>query len=145
MTSVRWTASLLALSLTLTACGSSSPPASSSSSDSSQSTPSGVKSDRIIVSELSPSADGLSVYAIVNRYKSEWLQQRGSTSFNNPNPIQVYLDNTGSPYGTVEVLRKIRAVNVSTIRYFNAREAHFQFGLGNVSGAILVETKDGGE
>jgi hypothetical protein len=45
----------------------------------------------------------------------------------------------------VEVLREIRAVNVASIRHFDAQEAQFKFGLGNVSGAILVTTRSGNE
>lgn len=134
---MRWIVLLCLLSFGLTACSSSQPSSTEASS--------GVSSSEIDLSELSEPVDGLSAYEVISRYNSNWLKKRGPTSFNNPNPINVYLDNTGSPYGTIEVLRDIRAANVASIRHFDASEAQFKFGVGNVSGAILVETKRGNE
>ena len=131
---MRWVIALCGVALVLWGCGS----AQSTSS-------SGVTSNEIVVSEMSTSVAGLSAYDLITRHNSNWLRKRGASSFNNPNPIKVYLDNTGSPYGTVEVLREIRAVNVASIRHFDAQEAQFKFGLGNVSGAILVTTRSGNE
>lgn len=137
---MRWIVVVCVLPFALGAC-SSSQPSSTTSSDSSP----GVSSNEIVLSELSEPVDGLSAYEVVRRYNSDWLRKRGPTSFNNPNPINVYLDNTGSPYGTVEALQDIRAADVALIRHYDARQAQFKFGVGNVSGAILVETKSGGE
>lgn len=123
---------LLLLSVGLTACGSSS-----------STSQSGLTSNKIVVTELSQPVDGLSAYEVVQQYRSHWLRKRGSTSFNNPVPIKVYLDGTGSAYGSVESLRQIRATNVASITYYNASEAQFEFGLGNVAGAILVTTRSG--
>lgn len=134
---MRWIVFLCLLSFGLTACSSSQPSSTQASS--------GVSSSEIDLSELSDPVNGLSAYEVISRYNSNWLKKRGPTSFNNPNPINVYLDNTGSPYGTIEVLHDIRAVNIASIRYFDANEAQFKFGVGNVSGAILVETKSGNE
>lgn len=132
---MRWVVMLCGCALILHGCGTSQSTSSSS----------GVTSDEIVVSELSAPVGGLSAYDLITRHNSNWLRKRGPTSFNNPNPIKVYLDNTGSPYGTVEVLREIRAVDIASIRYFDAPEAQSRFGLGNVSGAILVKTRSGNE
>jgi len=134
MTGVRNVAVLLVLSLSLLACGSSS-----------STSQSGLTSNKIIVTELSAPVGGLSAYEVVQQYRSHWLRKRGPTSINNPVPIKVYLDGTGSPYGSVEALRRIRAVNVASIQHFDASEAHYRFGLGNVAGAILVRTRSGRE
>lgn len=136
---LRWSVILLVLSLGTAACG------ASSQSSSSQTDESGVSSDRIVVSELPASAKSQSVFEVIRQYNSQWLKKRGATSFNNPNPIQVYVDDSGSPYGTIESLRRIQVSNVSTIQYFDAQAAQFRFGVGNVSGAILVERKGAGE
>jgi len=56
----------------------------------------------------------------------------------------VYLDESGFPYGGVESLRDLQASNVNVIKYFDAQAAQFRFGVGNVSGAILVK-QGGGE
>jgi len=130
MSLVREVAVPLILSLGLMGCGSSS-----------STQQSGVSSDQIVVSELSAPVDGLSAYEVVQRYQSNWLRKRGPSSFNDPVEIKVYLDGSTNPYGSSESLRQIRAMNVSTIEYFDAQEAQFKFGLGNVAGAILVRTK----
>ena len=130
MTITRGIAVLFAVSIGLTGCGASSPASQS-----------GITSNQIHVTELSSPVGGLSAYEVVQRYKSHWLQKRGSTSINHPVSIKVYLDGAGSPYGSVESLRQIPAADITTITHFNASEAQFRFGLGNVAGAILVETK----
>jgi len=132
MTAVRDVVVLLVLSVALTACGSSS-----------STSQKGLSSNKIIVTKLSAPVDGLSAYEVVQQYRSHWLRKRGASSINNPVPIKVYLDGTGSAYGSVESLRQIRAVNVASISYFDASEAQFRFGLGNIAGAILVETRTG--
>jgi hypothetical protein len=128
---------LFVLPLLLAACASSENATSDESS-------SGVTSDRIVVSELSYPVGGLSVYDLIQRENSNWLRKRGSSSVNNPVPIKVYVDNTGSPYGKIRSLRRLNAQNVATVEHFDAQEAQYKFGLGNVSGAILVHTRTGG-
>lgn len=125
---------LLVLSLLLAACGATERGARS-----------GVTSDRIVVSKLSSPVTGLSAYELIDQYKSNWLRKRGQRSIKSPEPIRVYVDNTGSPYGTVSSLRRINAEDVATIQHFSPQEAQAQFGLGNASGAILVRTKSGRE
>lgn len=134
MSVARTIAALLLLSLGLSACGSSS-----------STRQSGLTADQIIVTELSAPVTGLSAYEVVQQYRSNWLRKRGPTSINNQVPIKVYLDGTGSPYGSLEALRRIRAANVASIQHFDASEAHYRFGLGNVAGAILVRTRTGRE
>jgi hypothetical protein len=126
---------VLGLSVTLTACGSSS----------STTEANGLTRNKIVVTELSSPVDGLSAYEVVQQYRSNWLRKRGPTSVNNPVDIKVYLDGTGSPFGTVQSLRQIQAVNVASIQHFDAQEAQFRFGLGNVAGAILVTSRSGAE
>ncbi len=123
-------ASFLALCLLLGACGASENAVSS-----------GVSSNQIDVRELSYPAEMFTAYQIVRRHKSNWLRKRGRASFENPTPIKVYLDNTGSPYGDIEVLQNIGGMDVATIEYFGAGEAQLKFGLGHRSGAILVRTR----
>ncbi len=121
----------LVVALFLSACGTSK----TTNSD-------GVSANRIDVDELSSTAEAVSAYDIVRRHKANWLQKRGRSSIQNPTPVKVYLDNTGSSYGTVESLKNIDGRDISTIEYYNAREAQLKFGLGNASGAIFVHTLD---
>ncbi len=94
-----------------------------------------------MVTELSVPVDGVSAYEVVQQYKSHWLRKRGTMSINHPVPIKVYLDGMASPLGTVSSLRGIPATDVATITHLSAQEAQIRFGLGNVAGAILVDTK----
>jgi len=137
MTTYREGLLLLFLSVGLVACGTSGA-ANNASSDNDA-----VSADRIIVEELSISVGGMSAYEVVSQYRSTWLRKRGSMSINNPADIKVYLDGSGSPYGTVESLRNIPATDVASIQHFDAAAAQFRFGLGNVAGALLVTTKNG--
>lgn len=93
--------------------------------------------------ELSTSVSGLSAYDVIEQHRSFWLRRRGRNSIRNPNPIRVYLDGSGSSYGTVAVLRDIPADDVESIEYYDATEAQTRFGLDNSNGAILVNTKGG--
>lgn len=102
-----------------------------------------VSNNRIVVEDLSASVSGLSAYEVVSQYRPHWLQTRGPTSINNPVDVKVYVDGSGSPYGTVESLHDLRASNLASIQHFDSSEAQFRFGLGNVAGALLVTTKDG--
>ncbi|MFB6098825.1 MAG: hypothetical protein ABEK84_06915 [Salinibacter sp.] len=97
--------------------------------------------DRIVVSELEYPIGGLTAYDIVERERPNWLLKRCRSTIMEPSPIKVYVDNTGSAYGTVEALREIEALNVAVIEHFSAQEAQTRFGMGNLSGAILVRTR----
>lgn len=136
MTTSREGLLLLVLSIGLMACGTSGSARDASSRDA-------VTGNRIVVEDLSMSVSGLSAYQVVSQYRSSWLRKRGAMSINNPAEIKVYLDGSGSPYGTVESLRNIPATDVASIQHFDASAAQFRFGLGNVAGALLVTTKNG--
>ncbi len=147
MTYLRWSPFLIVLSLGVAACVSSS-----------QTSTPGVSADKIVVSELPSSEKSQTVYDLVSQKNPSWLQKRGPTSYGNSNtderapegqeennPIQVYVDRSKSPFGTAESLKKIQVNEVSVIEYFDAQKAQFQFGAGNVSGAILVKRKGSDE
>lgn len=130
------TITCLALSFFLVACGASTP----TTSDSQSRTPSTID-----VSELSYPVEVLSAYDIVRRHNVNWLQKRGRSSIENPNPIRVYLDNTGSSLGGIDVLKNIDGMDIKSIERFSPREAQLHFGVGHTSGAILVRTRGSGD
>lgn len=136
MTTSRLLLLVLFVSVGLVGCGTSGATGDASSNNA-------VSGNRIVVERLSMSVSGLSAYDVVSQYRSSWLRTRGATSINNPVDIKVYLDGTGSPFGTVESLRNIPATEVASIEHFDATAAQFRFGVGNVAGAILVTTKTG--
>ena len=119
--------SVALLSVTLVACTTSQNVASESSSD------------RIVVED--PGAvSGLTAYDLVEERRSLWLQRRGRKSIRNEDPIRVYVDGSGSPFGTIADLRGISATNVDYIEYFDGNAAQMRFGQDNSSGAIVVYT-----
>lgn len=130
------TITCLALSFFVVACGTST----STTSDPQSKTP-----NKIDVSELSYPVEVLSAYDIVRRYNANWLQKRGRSSIENPNPIRVYLDNTGSSLGGIDVLKNIDGMDIKSIERFSPREAQLHFGVGHRSGAILVRTRGSGD
>jgi len=130
MTYLRCGILFLALSLGTAACSSSSQTSDSNSP---------ASSDRIVVGELPPTVQNQSVYDVINEYNSHWLRKRGPSSFKNLNPIQVYFEGSGFPVGTTEKLKDYQASNIAFIKYFNGQEAQHRFGMGNVSGAILLK------
>lgn len=103
----------------------------------------GVYQDRIEVSELGQTAEVVSAYDIIRRYKLNWLRKRGRSSIQNPSSIKVYLDNDGSAIGGIKALERIDGQDVSTIEYYNPRKAQLRFGSGHTSGAIFVHTRTG--
>lgn len=127
-------APLLALSIALIACGTSK-----------ETTSNGISPNQINVRELPYSVEMVSAYDIIRRHKSNWLQKRGRSSIENPTPIKVYLDNTGSSYGGIGSLREIYGRDIATIEYFGPGDDQLQlkFGAGNLSGAILVHMRGG--
>lgn len=120
--------SVALLSVTLVACTTSQNVASESSSD------------RIVVED--PGAvSGLTAYDLVEERRSLWLQRRGRKSIRNEDPIRVYVDGSGSPFGTIADLRGISATDVDYIEYFDGNAAQMRFGQDNSSGAIVVYTR----
>jgi hypothetical protein len=78
-------------------------------------------------------------YNVIQALRPNWLQKRGQASFTQEGEIQVYLDGTG--IGGIETLRGIHTDNVESIRFLDARQAMYRFGVGHEHGAILVATR----
>ena len=68
-------------------------------------------------------------------------KQRGPSSINFENQVQiaVYLD--GTRFGGIETLSLIQATSILEIRYLTASEATLRFGPGNAGGAIVITSR----
>jgi hypothetical protein len=79
-------------------------------------------------------------YEIVQRLRPAWLRRRGGPSFANPAAglAVVYLN--GTRYGEPEILRQIRAHEITMIQFLGGTAATTRFGLNHDGGAILVAT-----
>ena len=77
-------------------------------------------------------------YEAVEALHSNWLQTRGTDSFQKPSEVKVYLDNT--ELGGTSTLRDITTRTVSWIRFYDALAAQSRWGVGHGAGVIFVST-----
>lgn len=81
-------------------------------------------------------------YEAVEALHSNWLQTRGTDSFQNPSDVKVYLDNT--MLGGTPTLRDITTRTVSWIRFYDGVAAQGRWGIGHSAGVIFVSTHTAG-
>jgi hypothetical protein len=77
-------------------------------------------------------------YDAVEALHSNWLQTRGTDSFQKPSEVKVYLDNT--ELGGTSTLREITTRTVSWIRFYDGLAAQGRWGVGHSAGVIFVST-----
>jgi hypothetical protein len=75
----------------------------------------------------------------VEALKSNWLRERGPSSFVNPTRVLVYLDD--ARLGGVERLRELNTTSVAFVHWFSGIEASARWGPGHDDGVILVATR----
>jgi hypothetical protein len=76
---------------------------------------------------------------LVQSERPHWLRPRGRTSFMFDTEIAVYLD--GVRAGGPDFLNRLHPLDIESIRYYDAREAQYRFGLGHTQGALDVVTR----
>jgi hypothetical protein len=94
-------------------------------------------------------AHATNAYEAVERLRSRWLRQRGTTQMPatgggpqfRENPIAVYLDD--QRLGTLEALRTIEVAAIRYIRFFPPVEAAARWGFNHGGGVIFVSTRPG--
>ena len=107
------------------------------------------QSREVLTREQIDQAHATNAYEAVERLRSRWLRQRGTTQMPatgggpqvRENPIAVYLDD--QRLGTVESLRTIEAAAIRYIRYFTPVEAAARWGFNHGGGVIFVSTRPG--
>jgi hypothetical protein len=80
----------------------------------------------------------VNAYEAVQALHSNWLQTRGTDSFNSPGQVWVYLDET--KLGGVETLRSIAPAAVAFIRHFDGLQATARWGIDHGQGVIFVSS-----
>jgi len=81
-------------------------------------------------------------YDAVRRLRPQFLAVRGPLSFDPKAPPalpNVYVDQ--QYYGDISTLRGIAAGAIESIKFYNASEAQYAFGRGNMAGVISIVTK----
>lgn len=104
-------------------------------------------SREIITREDIERTHAVNAYDAVERLRSHWLRQRGTTQLPAAQggaqfqeaEIQVYLDD--QRLGNLENLRRIEITAVQYIRFVQPAEASSRWGFGHGAGAILVSTR----
>lgn len=126
----RTAALLLGLTLTLTACSGASAGGSAAPRR---------NGNAISVQELEePSISTLSVYDAIMRLRPTWLRERGATSVRGTSLLpEVILNESPS---SVDMLRGLRASDVTALEYMNAADATTLYGTGYANGVIKVRT-----
>lgn len=81
-------------------------------------------------------------YQAVEALRGNWLQVRGTDSFQSPSQIVVYLDNV--KLGGIQELRALTTITIESMRHFGAVEATSRWGLDHGAGVILVISRTGG-
>jgi len=101
----------------------------------------GGGSSNLITDEQIASSGAGTAFEAVQQLRSRWLQTRGPTSIQNPDPPTpvVYVD--GQRLGGVGSLHQISAQHVAEMRFINARDATTRYGTGHTGGVIRVSTQ----
>lgn len=100
----------------------------------------GTTRDRsVLTREEIVDANELNALDLIRVHRPHWLRIRGSTSFTNEPAIIVYVD--GVRAGDTDMLADMATINIEEVRYYDARQAQFKFGVGHVQGAIEVITR----
>jgi hypothetical protein len=93
----------------------------------------------VITAEQISAASASDAYQIVQSMRPMWLRKRGSQNIRNEGDIVVYYDN--ARMGGPAALRGISPTAITSIRFFDAAEANFRWGMGHTHGVILVLTQ----
>jgi hypothetical protein len=100
----------------------------------------GARSDRnTITKEQLTKNHFVTVYDAVESLRGNWLQTRGTDSFQSPTQVRVYLDNT--MYGGVESMRTIATNTISFVRWFDGVSATARWGLDHGAGVIYISSR----
>ena len=97
--------------------------------------------DALYAEEMEPWA-GHDLLTVIQRLRPQWMMARKGLNFTERLPVGVVVDGMRQE-GTVDVLRRYRAADVAEARLLSASDATTLFGVGMMSGAIVVKLKRG--
>lgn len=104
--------------------------------------PAGRADNSVITADEIDSSHAFSAYDAVYRLRPTFLMSRGRLSLDPRVPPalpNVYVDNMR--YGDASTLRDVAAGSIESIRFYDAAEAQYKFGHGNMAGVIAIITK----
>jgi len=80
-------------------------------------------------------------YEVVQQLRPQFLVPRGQTSIQDPGSSLPVVYVNGVRYGTPDVLRSLRSMDLHEIRFLSASDATTRYGTGHVGGVIEVTTR----
>ncbi len=80
-------------------------------------------------------------YEVVQQLRPHFLSPRGQTSIQDPSSSLPVVYVNGVRYGTPDVLRSLRSMDVQEMRFLSASDATTRYGTGHVGGVIEVTTR----
>ena len=99
---------------------------------------SGSTRDTLTQADLQETSEE-TLYEAIQRLRPRWLRARGANLEGRTLP-QVFVD--GSPRGDASVLRQIRVLDVTDVRFLSASDAATRYGTrAGTDGVILVRTR----
>ena len=76
------------------------------------------------------------LFDAISKLHPEWLNTRGPKSATDMTLASVDVVMNGSVVGSTDYLREVRALDVSSVRYWDAGQAATRFGMGHPRGVI---------
>jgi hypothetical protein len=134
---MRATHRLLTLAVLLlgAACGR----ATSAGTDPAAAGRSGSRSDRISAEEVRQNGQYSNLYDLVEHLRPRWLRSQGPDTFvGEQGQVQVHMN--GNLLGSVDQLRRLSPVGVTSIDWLPPIEAAARYGLNHSHGAIVIST-----
>ncbi|HEU5208265.1 MAG TPA: TonB-dependent receptor plug domain-containing protein [Longimicrobiales bacterium] len=119
---------LVLLALFVGACASSGSPRS-------------LSSRNVITQQEIESVNVSTAYEVVQQLRPHFLQGRGQTSIQDPGSSMPVVYVNGVRYGSPDVLRGMRSMDLREIRFLSASDATTRYGTGHVGGVIEVTTR----
>jgi len=96
--------------------------------------------EMLTLSEIGDSGRFDNVYDMLAELRPRWLQQRATDTVNQkPGDVMVRLNET--EYGTVESLRTLSTVRITSIQLFDSQSAVNRWGAAYAHGAIVITTR----
>ena len=80
------------------------------------------------------------VYDLIAQLRYRWLQRRGTDSINmRTGDVMVRMDD--NELGTVQTLRNLPTIGISSIYFVDGVSAAGRWGLGYAHGAVVISTR----
>jgi hypothetical protein len=95
--------------------------------------------DAITTSDIRATS-ATNVYDLIQQLRYRWLQRRGTDSINmRTGDVMVRMDD--NELGTVQTLRNIPTIGISSIYFVDGVSAAGRWGLGYAHGAVVISTR----